>query len=473
MRLKYVLIFLSAILVHSTAFAGFDPSSWLSKEVANADQSMTVEGSQDWNGGTAGKLYGKKVVIRNKTSVHRPFTAQAPRLNVGCGGIDTFMGGFESVADADWVQSRAQGVINAAPYAAFEIGLKTYCPTCLETIRSVQAIIDKINAISLDECAAAKAVVALSADKLSGSEQGAEHYTNYMESAGLTGWFGETKGELEDQRDMKKASEGCSGIVQDLRTDGTHSIMKVMADKVGMEAQNVLIFRALLGDITYNIGGGTYHHVPACYSQQEALEVFRDDSGNPTVWEITEANQPPCNATFTMSLSQQIYNQIEEIIRAMKDKDNINAASTALITTMNPGINQLVEYGVLAGQESDFFADIIDIMRLQLMINMLSEVSTIGKKIDEAIKAEQKNQDKKDNCFSAVVYTELKGMLEEQIVPNAEFLLETGQELMKEKQQIQAEILAKIKDMEEIRKLEEEKQKLQLAKEVLQGQVGK
>src|SRR5690606_32320187 len=61
---------------------------------------------------------------RVKSTTEYPVTISMPKLSAGCGGIDAFLGGF-SFLDADYIVEKLQGMIQAAPYVAFQMALKT------------------------------------------------------------------------------------------------------------------------------------------------------------------------------------------------------------------------------------------------------------------------------------------------------------------------------------------------------------
>ena len=49
-------------------------------------------------------------------------------------------------------------------HVAFDLGLKTLCEQCSNTIKNFEALSDKLNSMQLDECAAAKEMVGVVMD---------------------------------------------------------------------------------------------------------------------------------------------------------------------------------------------------------------------------------------------------------------------------------------------------------------------
>ncbi len=102
---------------------------------------------------------------RNNSSTDYPITISPPKLSVGCGGIDAFLGGF-SFLDPDYLVEKAQRAMQAAPYVAFDMALKTMCKECADTLGKIEQITNFLNGIQLNECALAKpiATVAITQD---------------------------------------------------------------------------------------------------------------------------------------------------------------------------------------------------------------------------------------------------------------------------------------------------------------------
>lgn len=76
---------------------------------------------------------------------------------MGCGGIDGFLGGF-SFLDPDYLVEKAQRAMQAAPYVAFDMALKTMCKECADTLGKIEQITNFLNGIQLNECALAKPI---------------------------------------------------------------------------------------------------------------------------------------------------------------------------------------------------------------------------------------------------------------------------------------------------------------------------
>jgi conjugative transfer pilus assembly protein TraH len=93
-----------------------------------------------------------------------PFHVEAPKLNIGCGGIDAQFGGLAYLKDS--MVKMLQNVSSVAPAFAFQLGLKVLCSQCASTLQELQAIADQINAMAQDTCKLSKAAAGWAANQM-------------------------------------------------------------------------------------------------------------------------------------------------------------------------------------------------------------------------------------------------------------------------------------------------------------------
>jgi conjugative transfer pilus assembly protein TraH len=73
-------------------------------------------------------------------------------LNIGCGGIDIFWGGF-SFLNFEYLVTLAQRMIQVAPYIAFKIALETISQQLAGNVDQAKQIINLLNTLQFNECA--------------------------------------------------------------------------------------------------------------------------------------------------------------------------------------------------------------------------------------------------------------------------------------------------------------------------------
>lgn len=173
--------------------------------VAVFAQTATAGWVDDWmtNSTSPGSFAGEKrgyftgggFSARWRTGTEPLVTVTSPSFKAGCGGIDVMMGGFGFV-NADQLVAKLQTILSAAPAVAFDMALKAYCPQCSETIKAVNAVVDRLNGLQLNDCAAAKGAVAVMADPfVKGTrleEQASVAKTEAWTSTGLGQLYSET-----------------------------------------------------------------------------------------------------------------------------------------------------------------------------------------------------------------------------------------------------------------------------------------
>lgn len=206
-------------------------------------------------------LYGGGYSYRAPNVTLTPFNVKAPSVKAGCNGIDLAFGSI-SFLDKDQFVKFAEGILAAAPGVAFDLALKTLCPSCSETLKALEAMANEINNMSLDSCAAATALVNAGYEK-AGGEQLKQKLHDGDSKSWLSGatehiktgtqWIGKFNSMLGGLGNSKQSpvllqllKEGQDGPTADKDT-----LINLMATKYelnnGIETN---IIRSIFGDIT-------------------------------------------------------------------------------------------------------------------------------------------------------------------------------------------------------------------------------
>ncbi|OCL98841.1 Conjugative relaxosome accessory transposon protein [Aliarcobacter thereius] len=114
-------------------------------------------------------LYGGGYSYRAENVRITPFNVRPPTVGGGCSGIDLTFGSL-SFLNKDQFIKFAEGIIAAAPGVAFDLALKTLCPSCSETLKSLESMANEINNMSLDACAFTTEMIGKIPDSLSGQQ---------------------------------------------------------------------------------------------------------------------------------------------------------------------------------------------------------------------------------------------------------------------------------------------------------------
>jgi conjugative transfer pilus assembly protein TraH len=173
-----------------------------------------------------------------------------PRLKVGCGGIDLFMGGF-SFLNFDYLVQKLQNMIQAAPYIAFQIALKTISQKLGSTLESAEKIVNALNSMQFNECQFLEGFMVKlrdTGDITAALEEGAIKagvYPFWKKSTEKT-----KPGGVEDRKASDMIS-GCPNDVQAILTNlESKGLLEHVAAKRGYTDPELLgLIRAAVGDL--------------------------------------------------------------------------------------------------------------------------------------------------------------------------------------------------------------------------------
>lgn len=129
--------------------------------------SIQTNSPNAWEGQQRGYFTGGGFSYRAKTGRHPFFQITPPRINAGCGGIDSFWGGF-SYLNPEYLVQMFQNIMSAAPAYAFKLALQELCDPCDNVMSSLAAMSNAINNMTLDECATSQALVNAGGDLIAG-----------------------------------------------------------------------------------------------------------------------------------------------------------------------------------------------------------------------------------------------------------------------------------------------------------------
>lgn len=147
-----LLIFgLVSVAFSTPAYAGF-ADDWVAQKVVTRPNSY--KGQTRSYASLGGFSYRYQAPTTDKL-----FTVTPPRVRAGCGGIDMQFGAF-SYLNMEYLVDKLNKILRMAPAAAFDIALNTLCQQCSATISKLEATLNAFNSLQLDDCKAAKALIA-------------------------------------------------------------------------------------------------------------------------------------------------------------------------------------------------------------------------------------------------------------------------------------------------------------------------
>lgn len=184
-----------------------------------------------------------------------PVTFSMPRLKVGCGGIDGFLGGM-SFMDAKYLVEKAEKILQAAPAFAFDLAMDQYCKECKAIKDFLEHATNLLNSIQENDCALSRRLgYAVTEDTLGGENK------DIMEAMWGTAAGGQSVGQGLQQNwnafvnasasgtppdDTKPLLSDCPDEFQQIFMSG--SVVANVTAEVGLSGYDDII-RGLLGDV--------------------------------------------------------------------------------------------------------------------------------------------------------------------------------------------------------------------------------
>lgn len=286
----------------------------------------TYSGPSSFNGQKRNYYSAGTFNARWPTTNDYPITIEPPRLQVGCGGIDMFMGGF-SFLDEDYLVEKAERIIQAAPAFAFQLALQSLSQQVKTEMSDLTDRIDQLNSIQLNDCRQAKRLVmAVAEDKNVLGEMYAEA------TSGLSVGSGDARNSQEyadkvdanngySTEDTRELLEGCPAAFKEIFTSG--SVISNISDQYDL-GDGLEYIRGLIGDVsvTFNPTANTYIATPIepC-SQNDALSA--DDIIEGTIYTRTESGS--CEQTTSKSIIDEVSERLGSVADAI---NNARALST-------------------------------------------------------------------------------------------------------------------------------------------------
>jgi len=237
-------VFLISVLNPAQAKAG-----WVDDWFAQA----TYSGASSFEGQKRGYYTAGNFSARFPHSNDYLATASLPNFKAGCGGIDSFLGGF-SFMNMEYLGDKFQRIMTAAPAFAFDIALRALSEQFADEISKLENITNALNGMQIDDCKAAKAMVTIAADTFTGKTEAAKEELNRISmDSGLSDLF-----RSADSNTRSNPSSALSQTKSQVTGNDTDlenllyqpgSLLSKAANKYGYDAAWVDLIRGYVGDL--------------------------------------------------------------------------------------------------------------------------------------------------------------------------------------------------------------------------------
>lgn len=349
------------------------------------------------------------------------FNITPPSVKAGCGGIDVFFGGF-NMLNPEYLVQKLQRILAAAPAAAFDIALKTLAPQVSDTIKSLEAMIDKLNHLSLDDCKAAKSLVTMMPNPFSGSAadaysaQQTAAQTNFLTSAGIDNGWTQNLTQLKNsfngsgpnaaQQAALASVANCSSIVQEVfGQDGSMltNIRTNLMDGALTDAQ-IQSIRGLIGDVylvSPTTNGGKWDAVynPPC--SNSTYQSLIDGSGS------IQNDQGSCSPVpdTNGNLFNYAITEMNAIVTAMQNNTAIPTDAVTFMNLVPMPIYPALRAAIRTGTSDTMVTKLADLVSKGLAYQMMADVAQRVYTIDGQLKNIKSSQKTSTNNSSDTTST--------------------------------------------------------------------
>ena len=308
-----------------------------------------------------------------------PFSVSAPSIKVGCGGIDIFGGGFNFV-NPQYLVQQLQTMLQAAPAVAFDIALKTLCEQCSQTIKSIEAMIQRLNSLQFNACKATKAAVftlmsAISPEVKARNRAMADE--THQTLTGLTDMFNDIVESEQGITNMTHPSvsqpagaqssyssmiSGCPADIREIfATPGT-TLLEQIAGKLNFPQNYTNLIRGFVGDIEIisapNVKGKMELKIVPIAPCRQNKSISIQDFYNGDAY--AESPDGTCSSANTLNLIHYMETHIYDISQKMQTGAALTSGEESIIQTSPVSIYQALKAAVVAGDTSTVSALLSD-----------------------------------------------------------------------------------------------------------------
>ncbi|MEO0880961.1 MAG: conjugal transfer protein TraH, partial [Pseudomonadota bacterium] len=350
--IRHSLMVLALILgANSNASAADWTNEWFN--------TVTVTGPSSFEGQKRGYLNGGQISARFNMGTDNLVSVSLPRANTSCGGIDLFAGGV-SFLDPEYLVSKLENILQAAPAMAFNMALKAHCQQCEDIMTKLEAMSTYLNSIQVNDCRMANQVARF----VTGDDP--DVFGNILMEAtghrslrdGLEKNYKAAQDKIDAgggavDKDLRKNVESCPAPIRELFADG--SVIANAAGRVGM-ANIADLVRGHVGDVIVSWPAGqnvpAVRELDACpstdrYSAEDFLEGRAQER---------PAGGGACVPNSTISIINLVNGQLTSISSKIAGGAALTVDEVAFINQSSEPVWALLKTAVYQGTVSETIA---------------------------------------------------------------------------------------------------------------------
>ncbi len=323
--------------------------------------------------------------------------------------------------NTDYLVNKLQGILSGAASVAFDLGLKTLCEQCSNTIKNFEAISDKLNSMQLDECAAAKELVGVVMDdngfhssEVMKEKLGTSIKENKLNQGVSEMWDiittqDEANNNVPQTADVSMVTSGCNSEITSTFLSGG-SLLDNVGSKISLPTGYTDLIRGLVGDVNLEGPANAYkisYEPPCSENNPDDIKAFTSGevyakSTAGTCSQITDTNR---------DLRQYVQNTLISIADKIETKGMLIPAEESFLASSPLSALPILKTAVGSGMKEAAITGLADITANAYALQMLSDLyvraETIAWKAREMLEkqAEAATGQPSENC-AAVIFAE-------------------------------------------------------------------
>jgi len=320
------------ILGFMTMPAHANIQSQLMKAYESFGYKGNVSGSSSFKDQQAGYYTGGGLYARKPVASSQMASLHLPKVEMGCGGIDAYMGGMSYISKAEFVKLLKQIGGSTTAYA-FQLGLQTVSPQIKSTLDQLQSIAQDINALNVNSCEAGATLVGSVWPRTEASQQmvcrsmgsglgAVSDYAAARQGCGTGGKRDEFYG-----RNGKEQFE-------DVKPHNVNLAWKALRKSTVASDKSLReFFMSVSGTIIITAKGNERPKVTYLPSKATSATflnaLLRGEEGAPIyVCDEAESCLAPTNSTHKLSSQDALYSKISSTLNGIRDKVKANGQLT-------------------------------------------------------------------------------------------------------------------------------------------------
>ncbi len=409
MARKIIIVATSIFLLFTTTAKAEWVDDWL--------QQRSSSGPNYFHGQERGFYQAGSFSTRWSNTNDYPLTVESPRIKSGCGGIDVFLGGM-SFMNTDYLVNKLQNILSNAAAVAFDLGLKTLCEQCSNTIKNFEALADSLNSMQIEECAAAQSMVGVVMDEngFHSSEVMREKLGTAIKenklAQGITEmWDIATKDDQTNNNvpktvDVVRINSGCNADITSIFLSGG-SLLDNLGSNMGIPAGHINLIRGLVGDVILQGPANAYkvsYEGPCPQNNPDDIKGISEG----VLYAKTVSGSCSQISDTNRDMAQYVTDTLDVIAIKVETKGVLSSTEQAFLSSTPLSPLPILKTAIGSNMRESMISSLADITAKAYSLQMLSDLyiraEAIGVKAKEMLekKAGAASGAPAENCNPAV-----------------------------------------------------------------------